>query len=134
MRQVDFVVVSGPPGSGKSTLAAGLASQLGLPLLGKDIIKEALMDSLGASTIDESRRVGGASISVLFALATATSNGGSSDPRTRQRLSATHRRWSVWVGGSVGAIARGYEMSAQATRSCRSAWPGVRSYLRGRVG
>ena len=75
MRQVDFVVVSGPPGSGKSTLASGLAAQLGLPLLGKDIIKEALMDSLGASTIDESRRIGGASISVLFALARANGCG-----------------------------------------------------------
>ena len=42
MRELDFVVVSGPPGSGKSTLAGPLATQLGLPLLGKDIIKEAL--------------------------------------------------------------------------------------------
>ena len=42
-----FVLVAGWPGSGKSTLAAALAAELGLPLLSKDEIKEALMDGLG---------------------------------------------------------------------------------------
>jgi predicted kinase len=42
-----FVLVAGWPGSGKSTLAAALAPELGLPLLAKDEIKEALMDALG---------------------------------------------------------------------------------------
>jgi adenylate kinase family enzyme len=37
------VLVAGWPGSGKSTLA----TELGLPLLSKDEIKEALMDGLG---------------------------------------------------------------------------------------
>jgi predicted kinase len=34
------------PGSGKSTLAAALATELGLPFLSKDEIKEALMDGV----------------------------------------------------------------------------------------
>ena len=38
-----FVVVSGPPGSGKSAVAEPLARELGLPLIAKDTIKEALM-------------------------------------------------------------------------------------------
>jgi predicted kinase len=42
-----FVLVAGWPGSGKSTLAAALAAELGLPLLAKDEIKEALVDGLG---------------------------------------------------------------------------------------
>ena len=40
------MLVAGWPGSGKSTLAAALAAELGLPLLAKDDIKEALMQGL----------------------------------------------------------------------------------------
>jgi predicted kinase len=64
-----YVVVSGPPGSGKSTLALALARRLSYPLLGKDTIKEALLDALGASEVDDSRRLGAASMSVLLAIA-----------------------------------------------------------------
>lgn len=41
------MIVSGLPGSGKSTLARRLAPALGLPLLDKDDVLEALFDSLG---------------------------------------------------------------------------------------
>jgi predicted kinase len=41
------VLVAGWPGSGKSTPAAALAAELGLPLLAKDEIKEALVEGLG---------------------------------------------------------------------------------------
>lgn len=64
-----FVVVSGPPGSGKSTISPALASHLGLPLLAKDTIKEALMDALGVKSAEESRRLGAASIRIMLALA-----------------------------------------------------------------
>jgi predicted kinase len=66
---VTVVVVTGPPASGKTTLARPLAHHLGLPLLGKDTIKEALFDTLGTGDRAWSRRLGAASYAVLLALA-----------------------------------------------------------------
>ena len=44
---LDFVVVvNGVPGAGKTTLATPLADALGLPLIRKDAIKEALFDAV----------------------------------------------------------------------------------------
>ena len=63
------MVVSGPPGSGKTTLAVPLARALGLPLVAKDTVKEALMDSLGVEEIERSRELGQAAFRVIFALA-----------------------------------------------------------------
>ena len=42
-----LIVVSGLPASGKSTIGAALSNGLGLPLLDKDDILEALFDELG---------------------------------------------------------------------------------------
>src|ERR1700744_5549560 len=62
-----FVLVAGWPGSGKSTLAAALAGELGLPLLAKDEIKEALMEGLGRPrTVAASRRIGKAAVLVML--------------------------------------------------------------------
>jgi adenylylsulfate kinase-like enzyme len=62
-----FVLVAGWPGSGKSTLAAALAPELGLPLLAKDEIKEALMDALGAPvTVADSQRLGRAAVLAML--------------------------------------------------------------------
>ena len=64
-----LVLVTGPPASGKTTLARPLAHHLGVPLLGKDTIKEALFDTLGTGDRAWSRRLGAASYTVLLALA-----------------------------------------------------------------
>jgi predicted kinase len=66
-----YVVVSGPPGSGKTTLATALAPALGLPLIAKDTIKEALMAVLPAPDVEASRLVGRASVAALLAVAAA---------------------------------------------------------------
>lgn len=41
-----IVLVNGAPGSGKTTLASPLGRMLGLPLIAKDTIKEAMADVL----------------------------------------------------------------------------------------
>ena len=64
-----FIVVSGLPGSGKTTLARAIASDLELPLLSKDTVKEALFDALGVGDVAWSRRLGSASVAILFGLA-----------------------------------------------------------------
>jgi predicted kinase len=62
-----FVLVAGWPGSGKSTLASALAAELGLPLLAKDEIKEALMEGLGQpETVAASQRLGKAAVLVML--------------------------------------------------------------------
>lgn len=65
-----FVLVAGWPAAGKSTLARALAAELGLPLLAKDEIKEALMDGLGyPPTVAESRRLGRAAALAMLRVA-----------------------------------------------------------------
>lgn len=64
-----YVVVSGASGTGKTTLALPLAAELGLPLIAKDTIKEAMADVLGLGDIAWSRQLGAAAFEALFALA-----------------------------------------------------------------
>ncbi len=64
-----FVVVSGPPASGKSTLAPPLAGELGLPLIAKDTIKDALMSVLPVPDVEASRQVGRAAVAAMLATA-----------------------------------------------------------------
>jgi predicted kinase len=75
MTQVPFVVVSGPPGSGKTTLATALAAGLGLPLISKDAIKEALLSVLTVSDSEASQELGRASMAVLYGLAKDSGTG-----------------------------------------------------------
>jgi predicted kinase len=64
-----LIVVTGAPGAGKTTLARLLATELELPLLTKDDVKEALFDALGTGDREWSRRLGGATYEVLFVVA-----------------------------------------------------------------
>ncbi|WP_139275335.1 AAA family ATPase [Mangrovactinospora gilvigrisea] len=47
------VLVNGVPGSGKSTLARELSNVLGIPLASKDVIKEALADTIGIRPFED---------------------------------------------------------------------------------
>ena len=66
----ELVVVSGAPASGKTTLARTLGRRLGLVVLEKDALKEALADAVGLpDDIAASTRIGSASYAALFSLA-----------------------------------------------------------------
>jgi predicted kinase len=60
------VVVNGLPGVGKTSLASRIAQNLGWPLLTKDMIKEALFDSIGWGDRPWSRKLSAASMDLLF--------------------------------------------------------------------
>ncbi|MFN8634842.1 MAG: AAA family ATPase [Chloroflexota bacterium] len=71
MTERRIVLVSGAPGAGKTTLAVPLARALGLPLIAKDDVKEALVDVLGDQDGDLAwtRKMGAAAWTVLWKLA-----------------------------------------------------------------
>lgn len=63
-----FVYVSGPPAAGKTTLARKISKELQLPLISKDDIKEQLSDTLEKTSLLWSKRLGGATLDVMFML------------------------------------------------------------------
>ena len=65
---VDFlIVVNGLPGAGKTTLAGPLARSLGVPLIAKDAIKEALADAVGV--VVSTTQLGGLALDNVWAIA-----------------------------------------------------------------
>ena len=61
-----LVIVCGPPAAGKTTLAQRLSHDFELPVISKDLLKEAMMDHLGGT-----REVGRAAFAAQFAVARA---------------------------------------------------------------
>jgi predicted kinase len=61
-----LVVIAGPTCTGKTTLGWRLAADLGVPFIAKDGIKERLFETLGWSDRAWSRKLGVASIAVLY--------------------------------------------------------------------
>ena len=61
-----LIIVAGPPCSGKTTLARWLATELALPLVAKDDIKESLFDSMGWSDREWSKKLGRATYALLY--------------------------------------------------------------------
>ena len=61
-----LVVVTGASCSGKTTLAEALGLELFLPVVHRDVLKEALFDTLGTRDREWSRTLGGASYELLF--------------------------------------------------------------------
>ncbi|HEX4966614.1 MAG TPA: AAA family ATPase [Thermoanaerobaculia bacterium] len=64
-----FIVISGLPGSGKTTLGRRLAHALGLSMLDKDDVLEALFDSLGIGDAGWRQRLSRSADEVLQRLA-----------------------------------------------------------------
>jgi len=65
-----LLIITGRPATGKTTLARWLATELRIPLIHKDGLKEPLFDTLGARDRAESRRLGAASLHLQRVIAT----------------------------------------------------------------
>lgn len=73
-----LIIVSGLPASGKTTVGRRIATDLRLPFIHRDGLKETLFDSLSWSDRDWSRRLGGASWALLYHVADALLAAGTS--------------------------------------------------------
>ena len=72
------LIITGAPASGKTTVGRHIARTLGLPFLSKDLFKETLFDHLGWSDREWSRRLGSASMALLYRTAAALLDAGQS--------------------------------------------------------
>lgn len=65
MQSPRLIIITGMPGSGKTTLAKSISTELSLPLIEKDSIKELLFDSLGWSDREWSKKLGKATYELM---------------------------------------------------------------------
>ncbi|MBX2997253.1 MAG: AAA family ATPase [Caldilineaceae bacterium] len=61
-----IILVTGAPASGKTTLSRRLATNLRLPLIARDDVKETLFNTLGWSTVEWSQKLGHASFELMY--------------------------------------------------------------------
>jgi predicted kinase len=61
-----LIIVTGAPATGKTTIARSLATEMGLPLVSKDAIKEELYDNLQDADPSDSHRLGYAAIRLMY--------------------------------------------------------------------
>ena len=64
-----LIVVCGLSGVGKTTLVEELSKELKILSLQKDFFKESLYESMGFSTLEDSKKLGTPSVSLVFQLA-----------------------------------------------------------------
>lgn len=75
---MNLIVLTGMPASGKSTVASRISGTLGLPVLAKDALKEALFDTIGFRNYAEKRKLDHAANAVLLRCAEALLKSGQS--------------------------------------------------------
>jgi predicted kinase len=119
-----LVIVAGAPGSGKTTLAQRLASEIRLPLLMRDELKEILYETLGVPDRQRSVELGAASYQLLYSVAGRLLQAGVgavlesvfrrnlSEPGLRPLVSASNAVL-VHCGGDPATIIRRYRERAE---------------------
>ena len=68
MKRPALILVSGAPATGKTTVANSLSTRLRIPVIGKDAIKESLFETMGHNNREWSKKLGFASIVLMFEL------------------------------------------------------------------
>jgi len=63
-----LIIVCGLPGSGKTTFAKELSKKTKIACIHKDSIKERFFESMGMSTLEESKRIGKPVVDVMLRL------------------------------------------------------------------
>jgi cytidylate kinase len=63
------ILVTGIPASGKTTIADFIATNLALPVISKDKIKEVMYDDIGFQSREEKIKLGNASMNIMYYLA-----------------------------------------------------------------
>jgi hypothetical protein len=99
-----FLVISGLPASGKTTFGRQLAHALGLPLLDKDEILEALLDGLGVGDAEWRNRLSRSADVVLQRLAAQTAGAVLASFWRHPQVTGESGTPSGWISALSGRI------------------------------